>query len=134
MRKLHIFLIILFAVLPLALMGTYVLYEPSRITLEGIFMPLIGGATPTIMSLRSSFMALPYWQWIGVGIVVVVTLIFDRKMHLVWDLWQWGKRGDPRKLFNTGPPKSQPPLSIPTQQNETPSLEPPLAELEVKQE
>lgn len=113
MRKLHIFLILLFVVTPLVLMGTYVLYEPSRPTLEGIFVPLIDGITPTIMSLRESFMALPYWQWIGVGIVAVTSIIFARNMQKVWDVLQWGKRGDPRNWARDRGPTPSVPTRIP---------------------
>lgn len=106
--------LIIFA-LPMAYLAIPDIRQPLNDTFSGV-LPWI----QTNVGLASEmFMTLPYWQWIGVGIVVVVTIIFDRKMHRIWDIINWGKRGDPRNWSRSSGPSQDEILRIQRQQEQT---------------
>lgn len=111
MKKTSLFIIILIAI-PLVMLISYVAYQPSRAWFDSVFENITPWIATNFAYASETFQTLPYWQWIGVGLVVLVTILIDRKAHAIWQgMQRWGYRKTTQPLYRTDP-TAEPPQTI----------------------
>jgi len=134
MRKLHWFFIII-AVIANGLLAGYAFVEDWKPLIGGVFASARDFLVGQFTAFSTWFQTLPYWPVIGMGITFALGILFWYKIDTIQHAIPfWGYRKTTQPIFREGPPKYEPPQSIP-QELASPSAPPAaVTELEVKQE